>query len=128
MATRILILLVEDNDNNAEILIRRLTRQGFEVTLAGDGLEGIDRAKRDAPDLILLDMDLPILDGWETARRLKSDPQTADIPIIAVTAYAMLDERKRSLEAGCDDFETKPVELPMLLEKMTRLLGAKRPA
>ena len=126
MATR--ILLVEDNDNNADILMRRLARRGFEVTLAKDGLEGIERAQREAPDLILLDMDLPILDGWETARRLKSDPPTARIPIIAVTAYAMVDERKRSLDAGCDDFETKPVELSSLLEKMDRLLGAKRPA
>jgi CheY-like chemotaxis protein len=126
MAAR--ILLVEDNENNAEILIRRLTRQGFDVSLARDGFEGIDRAQRDLPELILLDMDLPELDGWQTARQLKSDPATACIPIIAVTAYAMVEDRKRSLDAGCDDFETKPIELPRLLEKMAALLGARRPA
>ena len=126
MAAR--ILLVEDNENNAEILIRRLTRQGFAVSLARDGFEGIDRAQRDLPELILLDMDLPELDGWQTARQLKSDPATAGIPIIAVTAYAMVEDRKRSLDAGCDDFETKPIELPRLLEKMAALLGARRPA
>jgi two-component system, cell cycle response regulator DivK len=120
------ILLVEDNENNAEILIRRLTRQGFEVSLAVDGLEAIERAKQDQPDLILLDMDLPELDGWQAAKRLKADPITAWIPIIAVTAYAMVEERTRSLEAGCDDFETKPVDLPRLLEKMTSLLRAGR--
>jgi CheY-like chemotaxis protein len=126
MAAR--ILLVEDNDNNAEILIRRLTRQGYDVSLARDGFEGLERAQRDIPELILLDMDLPELDGWQTARQLKSDPVTAGIPIIAVTAYAMVEDRKRSLDAGCDDFETKPIELPRLLEKMTALLGARRPA
>jgi two-component system cell cycle response regulator DivK len=126
MAAR--ILLVEDNDNNAEILIRRLTRQGYDVSLARDGFEGLERAQRDIPELILLDMDLPELDGWQTARQLKSDPATAGIPIIAVTAYAMVEDRKRSLDAGCDDFETKPIELPRLLEKMTALLGARRPA
>ena len=122
------ILLVEDNENNAEILIRRLTRQGFEVLLARDGFEGLERAQRDRPDLILLDMDLPELDGWQTARQLKSDPATAGIPIIAVTAYAMVEDRRRSLDAGCDDFETKPIELPRLLGKMAALLGAPRPA
>lgn len=122
------ILLVEDNENNAEILIRRLTRQGFQVSLAKDGFEGIERAKADLPDLILLDMDLPELDGWQTARELKSTPPTSGIPIIAVTAYAMVEDRKRSIDAGCDDFETKPIELPRLLEKMAKLLGARRPA
>jgi CheY-like chemotaxis protein len=121
MANR--ILLVEDNENNAEILIRRLSRRGFEVSLARDGVEGIERARRELPDLILLDMDLPRLDGWEAARQLKGDAVTTGIPIIAVTAYAMADERKRSLESGCDDFETKPVELPSLLEKMAKLLA-----
>lgn len=122
------ILLVEDNENNAEILIRRLTRQGFQVSLAKDGFEGIERAKADLPDLILLDMDLPELDGWQTARELKSTAPTAGIPIIAVTAYAMVEDRKRSIDAGCDDFETKPIELPRLLEKMAKLLAARRPA
>ena len=122
------ILLVEDNENNAEILIRRLTRQGFAVSLARDGFEGIDSARRDLPDLILLDMDLPELDGWQTARAIKSDPATSAIPIIAVTAYAMAEDRTRSLEAGCDDFETKPVELPRLLEKMHALLKVRKPA
>ena len=122
------ILLVEDNENNAEILIRRLARKGFDVSLATDGLAAIARAKSDQPDLILLDMDLPEIDGWEAARRLKADPATARIPIIAVTAYAMVEERTKSLEAGCDEFETKPIELPRLLEKMATLLQAARPA
>ena len=126
MADRILV--VEDNENNAEILIRRLTKKGFDVSLATDGLAAIARAKADQPDLILLDMDLPEIDGWEAARRLKADPATARIPIIAVTAYAMVEERIKSLEAGCDEFETKPIELPRLLEKMAALLQAARPA
>ena len=122
------ILLIEDNENNAEILIRRLTRQGFVVSLARDGFEGLDVARREVPDLILLDMDLPELDGWQTAREMKTHPATSGIPIIAVTAYAMLEDKKRSIDAGCDDFETKPIELPRLLEKMGRLLAARRPA
>ena len=122
------ILLIEDNENNAEILIRRLTRQGFAVSLARDGFEGLDVARREVPDLILLDMDLPELDGWQTAREMKTHPATSGIPIIAVTAYAMLEDKKRSIDAGCDDFETKPIELPRLLEKMGRLLAARRPA
>jgi CheY-like chemotaxis protein len=122
------ILLVEDNENNAEILVRRLSRRGFEVLQARNGLEGIERARRDLPDLILLDMDLPTLDGWQAARQLKSDSATTGIPIIAVTAYAMADDRQRSLEAGCDDFETKPVELTSLLEKMSKLLPRQKPA
>ena len=122
------ILLVEDNENNAEILIRRLTRKGFDVLLATDGLAAIERARTDQPDLILLDMDLPEIDGWEAARRLKADPMTTRIPIIAVTAYAMVEERTKSLEAGCDEFETKPIELPRLLEKMAALLQAAKPA
>ena len=120
------ILLVEDNENNADILMRRLTRKGFEVFVARDGIEGLDRARRERPDLILLDMDLPELDGWQTARELKSDAATADIPIIAVTAYAMVEDRRRSMDAGCDDFETKPIELPRLLEKMAGLLVARK--
>jgi CheY-like chemotaxis protein len=122
------ILLVEDNENNAEILMRRLTRKGFDVVVARDGIEGLERARREQPDLILLDMDLPELDGWQTARELKSDASTARIPIIAVTAYAMVEDRKRSMDAGCDDFETKPVELTRLLDKMSALLAARRPA
>ena len=122
------ILLVEDNENNAEILIRRLTRLGFNVSLAGDGLQAIERARIDQPDLILLDMDLPELDGWQTAQRLRADPVTERIPIIAVTAYAMVEDRKRSLDAGCDEFETKPVELPRLVDKMSALLRTGRPA
>jgi len=122
------ILLVEDNENNAEILIRRLARKGFDVSLATDGLAAIERAKVDQPDLILLDMDLPEIDGWEAARRLKADPATTRIPIIAVTAYAMVEERTKSIEAGCDEFETKPIELPRLLEKMAALLQTARPA
>ncbi len=126
MADRILV--VEDNENNAEILLRRLTRRGFEVSVAPNGLVALELARRDRPDLVLLDMDLPELDGWQTARQMKADVALAGIPIIAVTAYAMAEDRKRSLEAGCDDFETKPVELQSLLEKMAALLGARKPA
>jgi two-component system cell cycle response regulator DivK len=117
------ILLVEDNEANRDMLSRRLQRKGFEVTIAVDGEQGLDYANRDRPNLILMDMSLPILDGWETTRRLKADPQTAHIPIVALTAHAMSGDRERALQAGCDDYDTKPVEFARLLGKIEALLA-----
>lgn len=119
------ILLVEDNEANRDMLSRRLARQGFEVSIAVDGAEGVSAAKRDLPDLVLMDMSLPVMNGWEATRALKDDPATAEIPVIALTAHAMAGDRERALEAGCDDYDTKPVELPRLLEKIRALLGQK---
>ncbi len=116
------ILLVEDNEMNRDMLSRRLEKRGFTVELAVDGAEGVSRAQSTAPDLILMDMSLPVLDGWEATRALRADDATRAIPIIALTAHAMDGERSRALEAGCDDFDTKPVDLPRLLEKIDRLL------
>lgn len=116
------ILLVEDNEANRDMLSRRLQRKGFEVSIAVDGQQGIDCASREQPDLILMDMSLPVLDGWETTRRLKADSQTAHIPIVALTAHAMSGDRERALEAGCNDYDTKPVEFGRLLEKIELLL------
>jgi two-component system cell cycle response regulator DivK len=116
------ILLVEDNEMNRDMLSRRLARRGFSILLAADGLEGLQMARAERPDLLLLDMDLPILDGWEAARRLKADAETRSIPIIALTAHAMSGDRERALQAGCDDYETKPIELDRLLAKMATLL------
>jgi two-component system, cell cycle response regulator DivK len=116
------ILLVEDNELNRDMLARRLTRRGYVVDVAVDGKEGLERVQQQAPDLILLDMDLPVLDGWEVARRLKADAQTSGIPVIALTAHAMVGDRDRALDAGCDDYDTKPVELRRLLVKMKALL------
>jgi two-component system, cell cycle response regulator DivK len=117
------ILLVEDNEMNRDMLSRRLSRRGFTVSVAVDGQDGLDQVHRDAPDLVLLDMDLPVIDGWEVARRLKAAAGTRAIPIIALTAHAMVGDRDRALEAGCDDYDVKPVELPRLLEKIDALLG-----
>lgn len=116
------ILLVEDNEMNRDMLSRRLARNGFEVVMAVNGQEGLDMAVRENPDLILMDMSLPVLDGWDATRQLKADPKTAGIPVIALTAHAMDSDRQKALEAGCDDFDTKPVELPRLLEKMRALI------
>lgn len=121
------ILLVEDNEMNRDMLSRRLKRAGFEVVIAFDGESGVAMAQDAAsggecPDLVLMDMSLPVMDGWEASRRLKADPATAAIPIIALTAHAMSSDRDKALEAGCDDYDTKPVELPRLLEKMRALL------
>jgi CheY-like chemotaxis protein len=118
------ILLVEDNELNRDMLSRRLARKGYEVVLAGDGAEGVAAATAGRPDLVLMDMSLPVLDGWEATRRLKADPETRSIPVIALTAHAMSSDRERALEAGCDDYDTKPIELPRLLEKIERLLPA----
>jgi CheY-like chemotaxis protein len=116
------ILLVEDNEMNRDMLSRRLERRGYVVVVAVDGSQGIELARQDAPDLILMDMSLPVVDGWEATRRLKAAPETRAIPIIALTAHAMGGDRDRALEAGCDDYDTKPVELPRLLGKIEALL------
>ena len=116
------ILLVEDNEQNRDMLSRRLLRKGYEVLVAYDGARGVEMAGRERPDLVLMDMSLPVLDGWEAAQRLKTNPETRSIPVIALTAHAMTADRERALAAGCDDYDTKPVEMPRLLEKMERLL------
>ena len=118
------ILLVEDNELNRDLLVRRLTRRGFEVVVALDGREGVDKARSEAPDLILLDMSLPVFDGWEVAGMLKASPGTSAIPVIALTAHAMAGDRERAVEAGCDDYDTKPIDLDRLLGKMNALLTA----
>ena len=117
------ILLVEDNEMNRDMLSRRLERKRYQVVLAVDGLSGVEMAQTQAPDLVLMDMSLPVLDGWEATRRLKADAATQHIPIIALTAHAMSSDREKALEAGCDDYDTKPVELPRLLEKIEALLA-----
>lgn len=117
------ILLVEDNELNRDMLSRRLQKKAFEVICAVDGPEAARLARSEKPDLILMDMHLPVTDGWETTRQLKAAPDTAAIPIIALTADAMSGDREKALAAGCDDYDTKPVELPRLLEKVHKLLG-----
>lgn len=121
------ILLVEDNPMNRDMLTRRLVKRGFEVVTAEDGLQGVDSALRELPDLVLMDMSLPGIDGWEATRRLKALEATRGIPVIALTAHAMADDRATALAAGCDDFDTKPVDFARLLDKMNALLVA-RPA
>jgi CheY-like chemotaxis protein len=116
------ILLVEDNEMNRDMLSRRLERRGYTVVAALDGQSGVEMAGTLAPDLILMDMSLPVLDGWEATRRLKSEPATRGIPVIALTAHAMSSDRVRAMEAGCDDYDTKPIDLARLLEKITALL------
>ena len=118
------ILVVEDNEMNSDMLTRRLQKRGYQTVIAIDGQEALDAAEREQPDLILMDMGLPVIDGWEATRRLKAADATRRIPIIALTANAFSDDREKAIAAGCDDFETKPFELPRLLEKMGRLLGA----
>lgn len=112
------ILLVEDNEMNRDMLSRRLERRGFTVVMAVNGAEGVAMATSETPDLILMDMSLPIIDGWEATRQVRADPVTAAIPVIALTAHAMASDEQRAREAGCDDFDTKPIELPRLLEKI----------
>jgi len=121
------ILLVEDNEMNRDMLSRRLQKRGYEIVIAEDGEQGVRLAQSEAPALVLMDMSLPVLDGWEATRQLKADPVTRSIPVIALTAHAMAGDRERALEAGADDFDTKPVELTRLLEKIEALL-AKKPA
>src|SRR5262249_4265965 len=117
------ILLVEDNQLNREMFARRLERKGFQVVTAGDGQEAIHKARSEAVSLILMDLSLPVLDGWEATRRLKADPATRSIPVIAMTAHAMVGDRQKALAAGCDDYQTKPVDLPELLAKISALAG-----
>jgi len=116
------ILLVEDNEMNRDMLSRRLADRGYLVVLAMDGQSGVDMTKSLLPDLVLMDMSLPVLDGWEATRRLKADAVTQGIPVIALTAHAMSSDREKALEAGCDDYDTKPVEMPRLMEKIETLL------
>jgi CheY-like chemotaxis protein len=118
------ILLVEDNEMNRDMLSRRLIRNGFEVSIAIDGQQGVDMATSQLPDLILMDMSLPVIDGWEATRRIKATPELRKIPIIALTAHAMATDREKALEAGCDDYDTKPIELQRLLGKIETLLAA----
>lgn len=119
------ILLVEDNEMNRDMLSRRLQRKGYEVTMAVDGRQGVDMARSGGYDLILMDMSLPEIDGWEATRQLRAAPETRTVPIIALTAHAMAGDRDKALEAGCNDYDTKPIELPRLLGKIEALLPAK---
>jgi CheY-like chemotaxis protein len=121
------ILLVEDNEMNRDMLSRRLERRGYTVVMAVDGQQGVDMARSEQPDLILLDMSLPVIDGWEAARRIKSAEATRAIPLIALTAHAMAGDKEKALRAGCDEYDTKPVELARLLGKIQALLGDKAP-
>ncbi len=118
------ILLVEDNEMNRDMLSRRLTRRGFEVVIAVDGQEGVEMTLQENPDIVLMDMSLPVLDGWEATRRLKAAEETKHIPIIALTAHAMSGDREKTLEAGCDDYDTKPIEFSRLLQKINALLAS----
>jgi two-component system cell cycle response regulator DivK len=116
------ILIVEDNEMNRDMLSRRLERKGYQILIAVDGAIGIDVARAQMPDLILMDMSLPVVDGWEATRRIKADESLKHIPIIALTAHAMANDREKALEAGCEDYDTKPIELPRLLAKIEALL------
>ncbi len=117
------ILLVEDNEMNRDMLSRRLERKGFEVVVAVDGQQGVDMSLAESPDLVLMDMSLPVMDGWTATTAIKNNTVTAGIPVIALTAHAMSGDREKALEAGCDDYDTKPVELPRLLEKINTFLN-----
>jgi CheY-like chemotaxis protein len=117
------VLLVEDNEMNRDMLSRRLVRRGYEVVFAVDGQQGIDMAASESPDIILMDLSLPVIDGWEATRRVKAQAATRNIPIIGLTAHAMSDDRDKAIDAGCDEYDTKPVELERLIGKMERLLG-----
>lgn len=116
------ILLVEDNEMNRDMLSRRLERKGFEVLIAVDGLEGVNMARSETPDLILMDMSLPVMDGWEAVRALKDNPETKSIPVLGLSAHAMTPDRDKALKAGCDDYDTKPVDIKRLMEKIQALL------
>ena len=117
------ILYVEDNEDNVYMLTRRLSRKGYDIIVAGDGAEGVAMARSEKPDLILMDLSLPVLDGWAATGQLKTAPETRDIPVIALTAHAMTGDRDKALAAGCDDFDTKPVDLARLLAKIEALAG-----
>jgi two-component system cell cycle response regulator DivK len=118
------VLLVEDNEMNRDMLSRRLERKGFDVVFAQDGSVAIELAGSERPALILMDMSLPVMDGWEATRRIKADPGTSSIPIIALTAHAMAGDKEKALEAGCEDYDTKPVDFPRLLDKIEALIGS----
>jgi len=122
------ILLVEDNEMNRDMLSRRLERRGYRVAIALDGEQGVAMVGSEAPDLVLMDMSLPVLDGWEAARRLKAVPETRAIPIIALTSHAMVGDREKAIAAGCDDYDTKPVEFQRLLEKIETILAKGTPS
>jgi CheY-like chemotaxis protein len=115
------VLLVEDNEANRDMLARRLQRRGFDVVFAVDGAEGVAKSKTEKPDIVLMDMSLPVMNGWEATRAIKADTTTKHIPVVALTAHSMAGDREKAMEAGCDDYDTKPVELPRLLEKMAAL-------
>ena len=117
------ILLVEDNEMNRDMLSRRLKRRGYEVLIAVDGVKGVEMTSLEIPDLILMDMSLPVMDGWEATKNIKADPATKSIPVIALTAHAMSGDRQKALEAGCDDYDTKPIDLSRLLSKIQTFLG-----
>ena len=117
------ILLVEDNEMNRDMLSRRLSRKGFDVVVAVDGQQGVEMAAAETPDLILMDMSLPVMDGWTATKTIKGNPETAGIPVIALTAHAMSGDREKTIAAGCDEYDTKPVDLPRLLEKINTLLN-----
>jgi CheY-like chemotaxis protein len=121
--TFVKILLVEDNEMNRDMLSRRLVRKGYDIVIAIDGQQALDMAAAESPDLILMDMSLPVIDGWETTRRVKANPDTKAIPIIALTAHAMVEDKDKAIEAGCDDFDTKPVDIQRLVDKIQALLG-----
>ena len=118
------VLLVEDNEMNRDMLSRRLTRRGFDVVFAADGKQGVALARSEKPDIILMDMSLPVMDGWEATRCVKADDATRSVPVIGLTAHAMSGDREKAIEAGCDDYDTKPVEIDRLIGKIERLLGA----
>jgi CheY-like chemotaxis protein len=118
------ILLVEDNEMNRDMLSRRLERKGFEVVIAVDGQAGVDMASSTSPDIILMDLSLPVMDGWEATRHIKADPATQGIPVIALTAHAMAGDEEKAREAGCNDYDTKPINLNRLLDKIGNLLGS----
>jgi CheY-like chemotaxis protein len=120
------VLLVEDNEMNRDILSRRLGRRGYVVVFAMDGEQGVEMARSEKPDIILMDMSLPVMDGWEATRRVKSDDAMRNVPVIGLTAHAMSGDREKALQAGCDDYDTKPVELDRLIEKIERLLGERQ--
>ena len=117
------ILLVEDNEMNRDMLTKRLMRKGYEIIIAVDGAEGVASGENQLPDIILMDMSLPVIDGWSAAKQLKNKDQTREIPIIALTAHAMVGDREKAIEAGCDDFETKPIDFPRLIEKIESWLA-----
>jgi two-component system, cell cycle response regulator DivK len=121
------LLLVEDNEMNRDMLSRRLVRRGYEVAIAIDGAQGVEMARTETPDLVLMDLSLPVIDGWEATRLIKASRKTRHLPVIGLTAHAMAGDREKALEAGCDDYDTKPIEFERLLKKVEALLQAKRP-